>query len=77
MNHNSASSRFVVCLKNEGNEASLIVRKVYRTLADAKASKEDLIRVIDESGEDYLYPRDYFASVRLPKRVGELFVAAG
>ena len=57
------SETFVVCVRNEGFEASLEVRKLYRVIPDPKA--ESLIRVVDESGEDYLYPEDLFASVEV------------
>ncbi|MBI5664780.1 MAG: hypothetical protein HZC49_06805 [Nitrospirae bacterium] len=57
---------FMVCVNNQGYEASLEIRKIYEILADKAAEKHHQIRVIDESGEDYLYPSDYFASIRLP-----------
>jgi hypothetical protein len=57
---------FMVCVDNRGYEASLEIRKIYEVLTDRVAEKHHQIRVIDESGEDYLYPEDYFASVRLP-----------
>ncbi len=57
--------RFVVCLSNAGYDASLEVRKLYRVLADAKSEKLGLLRVIDESGEDYLYPKKLFAAIDL------------
>jgi hypothetical protein len=60
------AKRFAVCLDNRGNEASLIKGKVYRILPDARAAKDDLIRVIDESGEDYLFAKQQFAFVSLP-----------
>ncbi len=60
---------FAVCVKNEGYKASLELRKLYETLADDFAVQNDLIRVIDESGEDYLYSSDYFVPVSLPKSV--------
>lgn len=63
------AKRFAVCLDNRGNEASLIKGKVYRILADARAAKDDLIRVIDESGEDYLFAKQQFAFVNLPQAV--------
>ena len=59
--------RFALCLDNAGNEASLILGKVYRIMPDARAAKDDLIRVIDESGEDYLFAKDQFAFVNLPQ----------
>ncbi len=52
--------RFVLCVRNEGYPAGLELRKVYRVLADEQASERHLLRVIDESGEDYLYPEEYF-----------------
>ena len=51
---------FVLCVRNEGYPAGLELRKVYRVLADERASKLHQLRVIDESGEDYLYPEEYF-----------------
>jgi hypothetical protein len=53
-------ARFVLCVRNEGYPAGLELRKVYRVLADARASEQRLLRVVDESGEDYLYPAEYF-----------------
>jgi hypothetical protein len=64
-----AAIRVVVCLKNDGYPASLEVRKLYRVLPDPKAASHQMIRVIDESGEDYLYPADFFAPVDLPKEI--------
>jgi hypothetical protein len=55
--------RFVVCVKNKDYDASLELRKVYRMVSDELAAKLHLIRVIDESGEDYLYPEEYFVVV--------------
>jgi hypothetical protein len=60
---------FAVCVKNDGYKASLELRKLYEVLPDEFAAKNGLVRVIDESGEDYLYGADYFASVSLPKSV--------
>jgi hypothetical protein len=61
-------SRFVLCLRNEGAD-DLEPRKVYQVLPDAAAVREGLARVIDESGEDYLYPAEYFVRVKLPVAV--------
>ena len=61
--------RFALCLDNDDNEASLILGKVYPVLPDARAAKDDLIRVVDESGEDYLYHKDQFVLVDFPKAV--------
>ena len=60
---------FVLCVRNTGYPASLETRKLYSTMPDASAARHKLIRVIDESGEDYLYPADYFVSLRLPANV--------
>lgn len=61
----------VVCTKNEGYEASLELRKLYELLPDSDAEKYDQVRIIDESGEDYLYPKSFFLSVELPQQVVE------
>ena len=67
--------RFVLCLDNTDYEASLIVGKVYRVLPDAKAVKDDLVRIIDESGEDYLYHESQSAWVDFPKPVEKKILA--
>lgn len=61
----------MVCIRNRGYEASLEIRKIYEILVDKEAQKYNQIRVIDESGEDYLYPVEYFASIRLPSSTKE------
>ena len=61
----STKSRLVVCLSNAGYEASLEPRKIYRALRDADATRHNQIRVIDESGSDYLFPSSLFATVTL------------
>ena len=62
-------TRFIVCVKNEGYAASLELRKIYQVIPDARAAEHQLVRVVDESGEDYLYPADYFVSSELPQAV--------
>lgn len=57
--------KFVVCIKNEDYPASLEIRKIYQTLPDPEAIAHQMIRVIDESGEDYLYPSGYFMAIKL------------
>jgi hypothetical protein len=59
--------QFVVSIKNKDYSASLELRKLYQVVADAAAAKLHQIRIIDESGEDYLYPADYFVPVQLPQ----------
>ncbi len=61
-------TRFAVCLKNNGCE-DLMVRKVYPVLPDGKAETEKYLRVVDESGEDYLYPASYFFVIELPQKI--------
>ncbi len=61
-------SMFVLCLRNDGAD-DLEPRKVYQVLPDVSAAREGLARVIDESGEDYLYPAEYFVRVKLPVAV--------
>jgi hypothetical protein len=61
--------RFVVCVKNEGYQASLEPRKIYETLPDPKAAERGFIRVVDESGEDYLYPEEYFVPIELSRNI--------
>ncbi|MBI3325634.1 MAG: hypothetical protein HYZ81_02880 [Nitrospinae bacterium] len=61
--------RFAVCIKNTDYPASLELYKIYRILPDDEAAKDEDVRVIDESGEGYLYPADYFAVIDVPKTV--------
>ncbi len=61
--------QMMVCLINEGYQASLERRKLYISLPDEVAAKHKLVRIIDESGEDYLYPSRYFSVVELPPRL--------
>lgn len=64
-----ALPRFAICVKNEGYEASLERHKIYVTIPDLEAEAEGQMRVIDEDGEDYLYPADWFVAVEVPKTV--------
>jgi len=58
--------RFAICVRNEGAE-DLEIRKIYQILPDARAAKDKHVRVIDESGEDYLYPAEFFIPLTLPR----------
>lgn len=69
MARKTSSRNYVVCVNNRDYPASLEVRKLYRVLRDEKASRVGMIRVIDESGEDYLYPSNCFLAVNLPQAV--------
>ena len=71
------SPKFVVCLRNNGYEASLEPRKIYQILTDKEAENHKMIRVIDESGEDYLFPASLFSPISLPQAlVKELTLSA-
>jgi len=61
--------RYVVCIGNKGSEASLERNKLYVVLSDRQAEADGLLRVVDEDGEDYLYPADWFVAVEVPKAV--------
>jgi hypothetical protein len=67
---------FLLCVNNEAYPASLEVRKVYQALPDSIAALKGFVRVIDESGEDYLYPSDCFVAVKLPREAARVFVRA-
>ena len=68
-------NRFAICVQNEGYPASLELWKVYRVLPDDKAAKHQLIRVVDESGEDYLYDQSWFVPIKLPQAAKEAMLA--
>jgi hypothetical protein len=63
------SSSFAVCINNAGYRASLELHKIYRVVPDEAAAAEGDIRVVDESGEDYLYPASFFAPIKVPAAV--------
>jgi hypothetical protein len=60
---------FAVCVDNTDYKASLIVRKIYEVLPDEEAARDEMLRVVDESGEDYLYHRSHFVLVDFPTDV--------
>ena len=61
--------RYVICVKNDEYEVDLDLRKLYPVIPDSKAEKLGMIRIVDESGEDYLYPQSFFMTIALPKTV--------
>ena len=71
-----ATKQLVVCLDNSGYEVSLERRKIYVSLPDVRAEKLQQIRVIDESGEDYLYPQEYFVAIALPQPIKKAVLEA-
>ena len=70
MKHNNKNILFVLCIENKDCD-DLEKRKVYQVLPDDKAADEGYLRIVDESGEDYLYPESYFISIELPSEVQE------
>ncbi len=73
----SQANQFAVCLNNEGYEASLEVGKIYRVIPDKTAEINGLIRVIDESGEDYAFSVNRFYPIELPKPIEEALLSVG
>lgn len=67
------TQRFVLCVKSRGAGEDLQFRKVYRVLADSTAAKHGFLRVIDDSGEDYLYPEAFFLPIALPRGATRFF----
>jgi hypothetical protein len=63
------ASKFVICIKNDDYPASLEVRKLYSRIPDGDAERHGQMRIIDESGEDYLYPEEYFRAIDLPVEI--------
>ena len=70
-----ATKPFVLCIDNTGFAVSLILGKVYRVLPDNKAAKDDLVRIVDESGEHYLYHHSQFVFVEFPPSVAKKVLA--
>ena len=64
-----AGAHYVICIKNDDYPASLELRKIYKQVPDRAASKLKMLRIVDESGEDYLYPANYFVAIKLPRSV--------
>jgi hypothetical protein len=71
-----AEHQFAICVQNEGYPASLELWKVYRVVRDKKAAQHQLVRIIDDSGEDYLYDASWFVPIKLPPAVKAALLAA-
>jgi hypothetical protein len=69
-------THYAICVKNEDYPASLEFRKIYKYIPDKAANRLDMVRIIDESGEDYLYPSSYFVAIKLPRTVELAFQLA-
>jgi len=76
MSKHHASNSYVLCIDDGGYPASLEVRKVYVALPDHKANERGHIRVVDETGEDYLYPAELFVAITIPPEATSLFQPA-
>lgn len=72
----NTDTRFVVCINNKDYPVSLEIRKIYQVVPDESAAKHNMIRIIDESNEDYLYPVSYFVPIELPEAVEKAFSLA-
>lgn len=68
--------QFAICVQNEGHPASLELWKVYRVIPDKKAAQHQLLRIVDESGEDYLFDESWFVPIKLPPAAREAMLAA-
>lgn len=75
MKAKKTESEFVLCIRNEGCD-DLEPRKIYQELPDKSSAADGYIRVIDESGEDYLYPQDYFVPIDLPQAAQKALLSA-
>jgi hypothetical protein len=76
MKSKARSRRYVVCVKNKNHPASLELRKLYAVLSDPGAEPHGLLRIVDEDGEDYLYPESYFVHVSLPAAAAQAVARA-
>jgi hypothetical protein len=70
------TKQLLICIDNDGYPASLEKRKIYVALTDRAAEKHGLVRIIDESGDDYLYPKAFFRAITLPQSVRKAVLAA-
>ncbi len=65
--------KYFICIKNNDYSSSLEIRKIYRAISDKSAEENNLLRIMDETGEDYLYPKEYFVSIEIPLKVKNTF----
>jgi len=72
----TSSARLLVCVENRGYRVSLEKRKIYVSIPDPKAVRHGQVRVIDESGDDYLYPKGFFLPISLPQSVRKAVLTA-
>jgi hypothetical protein len=72
----TATEQLVVCIKNDGYLASLEKRKIYVSLRDVQSGRHGMVRIVDESGDDYLYPKNFFRTIALPSAVRKAVLSA-
>ena len=72
---NETEVKFAVCVENNGHEDDLKKRTVYQVLPDESAAKSNYLRIIDETGEDYLYPATYFVLIDVPQEAEQVLLA--
>jgi hypothetical protein len=72
----NSESHYVICIKNDGYKDDLKLRTVYQILPDESAERSHYLRVIDETGEDYLFPADYFVPIAVPAEAEHVLFAA-
>ncbi len=72
----NTTDSYVLCIKNRGYAASLQTRMVYRTVSDPEASSHGMLRIVDETGEDYLFPASFFVRIDLPEVATRVFAGA-
>ncbi|MGH9815909.1 MAG: hypothetical protein ACRD6I_07520 [Candidatus Acidiferrales bacterium] len=70
---NVKTKRYVICIKNDDYEVDLSLGKVYRVIPERVSEARGFVRMVDESGEDYLYPRAYFLPIAVPRRFRRLW----
>ena len=68
--------QYVVCIRNDEYTVSLELRKIYQVVPDSDAEGHGMIRLVDESGEDYLFPRDFFLPIEIPQTISHAFAVA-
>lgn len=74
MEHTAVRPRFVVCINDGGYEDDLKVRMVYQVLPDESAARSHYLRIVDETGEDYLYPASYFVPIEVPEEAEQVLL---
>ena len=72
----SETIKYVVCIRNEEYTASLERRKIYPVIPDADAESHGMLRLVDESGDDYLYPQDFFLPIEVPEAISKALAVA-